>query len=353
MNIDIEIDHPSRVHFFRYFIGEMKRRGHHIVVNATDKDVAYPLLESFGIPFNRLGSYGSSLFSKFLHIPLLDLRGYRAVKKFRPDIFLGSFRATHLARMFRKPGVLFEDDDYGLGVHYPLADAVIGFSGLKIRGPKIIRIDAYKELAYLHEQYFTPDPAIPRSYGLPEKYILLRFVSWSAYHDVGKQGFDDSAKQQLIHELEPYGDVYISSEKPLPPSLQRYQLRVPPEHIHHLIFYARLLVGDSQTMTTEAALLGTPVIRSNSFVGENDMGNFIELEKKYGLIYNIPDPRDASRKAIDILRDAQFKSSLERNRAAMLKEKIDVNRFMIWFVEEYPESFFELQQNPDLQYRFR
>jgi predicted glycosyltransferase len=39
-------------------------------------------------------------------------------------------------------------------------------------------------------------------------------------------------------------------------------------------------------MTTEAAVLGTPAIRCNSFVGKRDMGNFIELEKKYGLIFN-------------------------------------------------------------------
>jgi len=38
-------------------------------------------------------------------------------------------------------------------------------------------------------------------------------------------------------------------------------------------------------MVTEAAMLGTPAIRSNSFVGDSDMGNFVELEAA-GLVHN-------------------------------------------------------------------
>ena len=42
-----------------------------------------------------------------------------------------------------------------------------------------------------------------------------------------------------------------------------------------------MVVADTQTIVTEAAVLGTPAIRYNSFAGENDMGNFVELEQKY------------------------------------------------------------------------
>ena len=51
-------------------------------------------------------------------------------------------------------------------------------------------------------------------------------------------------------------------------------------------------MGDSQTMATEAALLGTPAIRSNSFVGENDMTNFKVLENNYGLLRNVRNYND-------------------------------------------------------------
>ena len=46
-------------------------------------------------------------------------------------------------------------------------------------------------------------------------------------------------------------------------------------------------------MATESALLGTPSIRYNSFVGKNDMSNFVLLEKKYKLLKNFSNFRDA------------------------------------------------------------
>ena len=42
-------------------------------------------------------------------------------------------------------------------------------------------------------------------------------------------------------------------------------------------------------MASEAALLGTPAIRSNTFVGPHDMTNFKVLEQQYGLLCNIRD----------------------------------------------------------------
>ena len=36
----------------------------------------------------------------------------------------------------------------------------------------------------------------------------------------------------------------------------------------------------------------------------------------------------------------------------MLKEKIDVTAFMVWFIENYPESAKIMKENPDYQLRF-
>ena len=69
--------------------------------------------------------------------------------------------------------------------------------------------------------------------------------------------------------------------------MKKYKLPTPASAIHSVLAFADLYLGDSQTMATEAALLGTPAIRSNSFVGENDMSNFKMLEHKYGLLRNI------------------------------------------------------------------
>ena len=50
----------------------------------------------------------------------------------------------------------------------------------------------------------------------------------------------------------------------MPAALERYRLRVPPEQAHHVLAGARFFLGDSQTMTAEAAVLGVPAFRYSS-----------------------------------------------------------------------------------------
>jgi hypothetical protein len=37
----------------------------------------------------------------------------------------------------------------------------------------------------------------------------------------------------------------------------------------------------------------------------------------------------------------------------MIKDKIDVTAFMVWFIENYPESKRIMKENPDYQYKFK
>jgi predicted glycosyltransferase len=106
-------------------------------------------------------------------------------------------------------------------------------------------------------------------------------------------------------------------------------------------------------MTTEAAMLGTPAIRYNSFVGENDMLNFIELEEKYGLVFNYNDSEKALQKAIELVQSPDLKEIWRQKRDIMLNNKIDVTSFMTWFIENYPESFHKIKENSSFQNQFR
>ena len=152
-----------------------------------------------------------------------------------------------------------------------------------------------------------------------------------------------------MRELQRYGHVYVSSEGPLPPELEPYRVTVSPERIHDLIYYARLFVGDSGTMATEAALLGTPAIRCSSFVGQDDLGNFIELEKDYGLLKNYASSDAVMRTAVEILEDPSSRSVSRLNRDRVLSEKIDVTGYLLWFVENYPRSRDAAPELPNLE----
>lgn len=347
MRIVVDINHPGQVHYFKNFIRDMRKHGHEVLITASEKEITYRLLNDYGLDFVRLGSYGSSLIEKAANIPVHDVRMFNAVRKFRPDVFLGfgSIANGHVSKMMGKPAIAFDDTEPSPVEHMlyvPFTDAILTPSSFrKDFGRKHIRYDGYIELAYLHPDCFRPDPAVLDSIGVGKNdpYVIMRFVGWKAGHDVGRSGFDLETKLRAVKEMEKHGRVFISSELPLPPALEPYRLTAPPGQIHHLLHYAQMLVGDSGTMTTEAALLGTPAVRCDSIVASGDLGNFAELEKKYDLVYNFADPQQALDRAIGLITRPGLKDEWRAKRDAMLKDKIDVNAFMVRFVEEYPASF--------------
>jgi len=70
--------------------------------------------------------------------------------------------------------------------------------------------------------------------------------------------------------------------------------------MHDALSFADLVVSDTQTIITESALLGTPAIRSNSFVGEdNDLGYLVEFAE-LGLIHNVSEFDRALEIALEI-----------------------------------------------------
>jgi predicted glycosyltransferase len=204
-----------------------------------------------------------------------------------------------------------------------------------------VRFNGFFELAYLHPEYFTPDPSVLDEIGLApgDRYIIVRFVSWEASHDVGQHGIRD--KVGLVKMLEQYGRVLITSEGALPPELKPYQIRVSPEKLHDLLYYATLYVGEGGTTAAEAAVLGTPSVYISSLVGK--MGNFIDLEENYGALYSFTDESAALSKMVKLLENTVIKDNWRSKREQLLEDKIDVTSFMIWFIENYPRSFTEMK----------
>ncbi|ELZ11158.1 hypothetical protein C479_07613 [Halovivax asiaticus JCM 14624] len=167
---------------------------------------------------------------------------------------------------------------------------------------------------------------------------MLRFVSWGAHHDVGHKGFSTEAKRELVSALSDYGDVYITSEDPLPDEFEDYRLPIPPTQIHDLLYYANLYAGDSQTMATEAAILGTPAVRSNSFAGEGDMSNFAELEQEYDLLYSRTEEGETLEIVGELIADSDAQDRWRQKREQLIEDKIDVTDFMLEMIYKLGES---------------
>jgi hypothetical protein len=340
VKIVVDINHPGHVHFFKNFIWEMEKRGHEIMIIARDKDVTVKLLDAYGFHYTLIKENPTSLISKILSIPLLDFKIYNLVKSFDPDLFMGiaSWKAAHVAFLLRKKSIIFDDTEHAIEqiLLYRFFASVICTPSCfqKDYGEKQIRYKGYHELAYLHPSNFTPDSTALTKFHLTEgeSFIIVRFVSWKASHDIGQYGICD--KIGLVKTLEKYGRVLITSENALPSELQSYQILVSPEKLHDLLYYATLYVGEGATTASESAILGTHAIYVNTL----RLGYTDEEEEKYGLVYTFSDPlkmeKDVFEKAVELLNDPHIRANGKKKREILLDDKIDVTGFMINLAEK-------------------
>ncbi len=364
MNIGIVINTPAQVHFFRNIARELEKKGYAIDILARDYGETIPLLKELGLKYLLYGKSPEGKIAKIVDLPIDILRARNLLKGYKPQMILGfGGQESYSGFILRCPSVVFQDSEPHINLAYliqykmfmPFVDSIVTTkSYTDDLGRKHIKVNSYKELAYLHPRYFTPDENIFNllDIGKNERFVIVRFNGFDAVHDAGVASYTIEQKRRLIAGLEKYARVFISSEKKVPQDLEKYLLTIPKYKIHDCLYYANMCVTDTQTMTTEAGILGTPVIRCNSFVGKKDMGNFIELEQKYKLIFSFRNPDEAIAKALTLIQNQDIKKEWSKRKQKLFSEKIDITSFLVWYVENYPESFKEMKNNPEKQYRF-
>ncbi len=361
MKILIDMAHPAHVHLIKNSYFELKSKGHTVIVTVKDIPSAIQLLKLFEIPYVYLGGKSDSLVGKgFLQLKFNFLL-WKIVLREKIDIAFGSsLTVAQLSKFTRVKSIILDDDDdevEPLFVKYahPAADTILSPACAIRKTTKMIGYAGYHELAYLHPNRFTPDISVLNEIGvLPdEKYFILRFNAFKAHHDAGVQGLSIENKRRIIELLKPFGRVFITTERNIDDEFKPYQLKVSPEKAHSLMYYATMLIGDSQTMTSEAAIMGTPAIRCNTFVRR--ISYLEEEEFTYNLTYGfLPNDSDAMFSKInELLVFPDLKQEWQVRRAKMLTEKIDVTAFFVWFIENYPSSAETMRSNPDYQYNFR
>jgi len=362
MNILIEIGHPAHVHKLAPTIKILKSKHHKIIVVTKEITSVKYLLTKFEIPFKIIGIKKDSLFGKGIMQLWYNLCCFIILKQEKIDLMIGSVSAAYMTRITKIPSILFDDDDdevEPLLVKYihPFISEILSPSALtgKRLRKDTIYYSGYHELAYLHPNRFTPDETVVKEIGLKigDPYFILRFNAFKAHHDVGIHGLTLENKRKLISRLETIGTVFITSERNLDIEFQKYQLLIAPEKIHSLIYFATMLIGDSQTMTSEAAVLGTPAIKCNTFAGKLSIPN--ELEKDYHLCYSfLPEDSDKFFSKIDeLLSIKNLKTEFLKRKEKLIADKIDVTAFYVWFIENYPASVNKLKENPEFQNSFK
>lgn len=290
MKVLIDAVHPADVWTLGAVEDRLLAAGEETLwLSRPGKDSVVELIEARGRPHIRASRAGTSMLTLARELLVRDWRALRAVRSFKPDVILTRSPAgVHSGRLTRTPVMYDTDDGHVAGFLYyvagPFANLIASPTATeKSYGKQHRRYQGYKELFYLHPSRFEPDPSIREELGAAEgeRLFLLRLTAFTASHDVSEAGMTRSQIDRILEMLQAQGKVIISSEEELTPELAELRVPTAPERFHHVLAACDLVVGDSQTVCSEAGVIGVPSVRYNTWAGRHPYQ--VELEERWGL----------------------------------------------------------------------
>lgn len=261
MNILIDINHPAHVHLLRNTYTELVNRGHYVIVTVKDISSARQLLDRYAIPYIVIGKKDDKLALKGLDQLMYNWRILRLVINHKIELGIGSsINIAHVSKLSWMRSIILDDDDdeveplFAKYAH-PFADVVLSSQDTPRVTKKVIYYPAYHELAYLHPKRFTPDPTVLDDACIHyerdakgnvvnvEPYFVMRFNAFKAHHDVGVVGLTIENKRRMVQLLSQHGKVFITTERNIDEEFLPYQLRVPQDKVHSLLYFATMFVA--------------------------------------------------------------------------------------------------------------
>ncbi len=351
LRILLESSHPAHVHFFTAIGRELEGRGHHVLLALRDKDVSYALAAGSGLrtaqPRRRESgaSHSTALASGR---ELVD-----RVRWLRRTIRDGAFdlvvtrnpSGVIAARIARRPSIFDTDDGAAAGRHLMLARpfaSIITTPELlpDDLGPRQRRYPGLKTTAFLHPDRFEPDSSVLGRYGLDGStpLVLARFSANDASHDSGVRSVPEQLVQEIVTLLEGTADLVLSREGRGTSLLRSRPIggaptSVRPEDFLHLLAHAQLFVGDSGSVTMEAASLGVPTLR----IADTRRRIISAIEARYGLVQDhelSEAPSFLVRLQQFIESPAEFRARAKAGHERLSAETIDVAN---WFADRCEE----------------
>ncbi|WP_027706409.1 DUF354 domain-containing protein [Zooshikella ganghwensis] len=339
MKILFDINHPAHIHFFKNPAKKLLKKNCEVFFTSRDKDVTTSLLDQLGFEHTILSSQGSrGVGSLVLELFKRNYKLYDFVKKIRPNAMaaIGGTFIAHVGKITKTPSLVFYDTENAKLqnlITYPFASYVITPNCYNSWLPKgNIRYNGYHELSYLHPNYFRPniDIAIKNGIKKNKKNIFIRLVSWKANHDIGEIGWDYEILEKMMEKYNDNYNIIISSEEKLPSDLNDYRYNGVVSEMHHVLAYSDLVIGESATVSSEAAVLGVPSI----YAATTGRGYTDEQENKYRLVKNI---NNISWDLIKNNMDEILKMDInyfKRQREQLLNDTIDVAQFVADIIVE-------------------
>jgi len=365
----VAVNHPSQFHMFKNLARKLIDDGHHCVFFIQQRGIIEDLVKGCGFEYRfavsplwreklkgKLGIYARGI----IHIVQSYFRILRYCLENKVDIMMGTdVPITHVAKLLGKISLVFTDDDHYFIEEFcklamPFATHVVASNVVDLGKwkQKIIGYDGNQKTAYIHPAYFKADRNVLAKYGLEEdRFTIIRLVTFGAMHDAINQvqtGLNAGFLEEIIPFLSSIGKVVINAEQGEYPEFSEYCLKLDPSDMHSLLYYARLLLTDSQSMHVEAGLLGTPSIRTNKWVDDvrvMSVVKYMEDMCDLGISISPQKPDVVIQKVKEYSQDG-VKQQWAKKRDKFFRENTNLTDFLYWFVTEYPESLHEYKQDP-------
>jgi len=329
------IQHPADVHLFRNAIQQLSEQ-HEVHVFAREKDVNIELLDRYDIEHEVLTTSTPGIVGTVKTQLIYEYKLFRRAMEIQPDVMCadGGIAISHISSILNSTSLVFTDTEHVVDSALNRRHLIYNFAD-EVYTPDCYWFDlgenhfqypGYHELAYLHPDRFEPDPSIRRKFEIDDdtSIALLRLVSWEAFHDRGNTGL--SKIGTVIEYLKDIGmEVFISSEGGIPRQYAHLEVDLPVDEIHYLMSEADLFVGESSTMASECAMLGTPAV----FISSLQLGYLEELEHKYDLVVNLtPNEEQYLLSEVETIvkKDDQY---WKTQRQQLLKNKIDTSNYIV------------------------
>jgi len=339
MRILIDINHPAHVHYSKNFIFNRLKKGDKILVLARQKEVVERLLQIYSIDFVTKGKGSDQVLGKIIYLIRSLILMTRKAIKFRPEIFVsyGSVNASIVSRFVGCPHLTIDDTEHSVidhSVYRHFTDIILTPSVFKKSlGKNHYKLKFTTDSLYLSPKYFNPDRRVLKILGLEENepFIVYRIVAWGAFHDRGHTIKKQDDIRFLLTELNKICKVYISSELPLSADFPGIVLSTQSEQIHSVMYFAKLMIGDSGTMCSESSYLGTPSINTSSTAKLNSV---FEYFSEMGLMYLIEENHKIIVKAKQLIDQQIEEPSFYKQKANTLQGSfVEINELLSELVD--------------------
>ena len=351
MNILFQMVHPAKYHFHKEAINNLLQNGHSVEVLIQTKDMLEFLVKKEKWEYKNLFPSGRkiSFLPKLLsNIIILIIAVYRQLKYVHNksfDLFVGG--ELGIVGKFRDtPSIYVTDDDMYITPqqHHTcfLATHILTpeICDMTVYNKKRITYKGYKALSHLHPNYFTPSIDSLNPEIRNEDYFLIRVCSYNSIHDIGGiNGIDDKTLIQLVHFLKDKGKIVLSNERKVPDEILQYCISPEQDNIENYIYYSKIFIGDSTTMCSEAAVLGTPSIEYDDWWYR--CAQMLEIQERYKYNYGVkPGNIDALLETLEEILLAYSRDKISKKELidSILKNCEDVSSFQTSLYSNYPSS---------------